>query len=831
MKRSNAFVKVLTILFLLISFSAEKKAHANEWLDGYIFAGVNAGNYNIYDNDGDFLETINNFGNSFTTGCDFDANGVLYTTNFTFSKIISFEAPHPHDISQVIFSEAETPSQLTKSIVFARNGDFFVGHAGGNKYLHRYSPDGTLQDTYDMQLDVRGVEWIDLAFDQKTLFYTSKGRKVLRYDTETSSQLADFASLQPEGNTELGAFRILPPGDGSGGIIVADLKDIKRLDANGEVVQSYDVPTENHWFSLNLDPNGTSFWSGDYASGNFYKFNIETGEVEVGPINTNVGTNSFFGLCLKAEPTAARPPDLDEDGLAGQDDNCPLVPNPDQADADGDGIGDACDSCRLVSNPDQTDEDGNGVGDICEETCGNGVFDLHPDSPPACAQLKRYTTLRTRSDLDAWKANPTTSAKLVEDIAFNNEELALSTNCDFIATGRAKLTGLTDLFISAHKVDVRADIEASGRVELRGQEQVIIRQSSSITGPLQSLALEAPRIDDYGDLEYQQLYCAEGADVIVRQAARNAGNSGLVEITGHTVDVKGDFINPGGVSIISSGDLSFRQASVIANANNIHMNAQGFLDFRGDLRDVNDVNLIAGGKMTFRQASKIENAENVNMGAGCFLDFHGDLVNINDVNISANSFWFRQATKIDHANNVNVEVRGDELTNFYGDIRNSGNINIETNGDVYTRQASVFQHNGDINMTVHGLFSLRGDAAENGNVAIEAKTYELYPTHAFSNNATCTLTGEPTEDSVAANGCQETLVDADDHVSPTPEENMCGSSHHVSKRHSHHSGYHKKKAHHYHGSYKGNDHDEHNEHDKKVRHSCSWGKMGAWWKD
>jgi len=34
----------------------------------------------------------------------------------------------------------------------------------------------------------------------------------------------------------------------------------------------------------------------------------------------------------------------DGDGVCGDVDNCPLVSNPDQADADGDGLGDACDA-------------------------------------------------------------------------------------------------------------------------------------------------------------------------------------------------------------------------------------------------------------------------------------------------------------------------------------------------------------------------------------------------------------------------------------------------------------------------------------------------------
>lgn len=58
--------------------------------------------------------------------------------------------------------------------------------------------------------------------------------------------------------------------------------------------------------------------------------------------------------------------DTDQDGIADQDDNCPLTPNTDQADIDGDGVGDACDNCPETANSDQADSNGNGVGDVCD---------------------------------------------------------------------------------------------------------------------------------------------------------------------------------------------------------------------------------------------------------------------------------------------------------------------------------------------------------------------------------------------------------------------------------------------------------------------------------
>jgi len=88
--------------------------------------------------------------------------------------------------------------------------------------------------------------------------------------------------------------------------------------------------------------------------------------------------------------------DIDGDGVPDREDNCPNVPNSDQADSDGNGDGDLCDpfdpnagfidfdndgvvdqidNCVAVFNPDQLDSDGDGVGDICDFIIGKSIGD------------------------------------------------------------------------------------------------------------------------------------------------------------------------------------------------------------------------------------------------------------------------------------------------------------------------------------------------------------------------------------------------------------------------------------------------------------------------
>lgn len=63
--------------------------------------------------------------------------------------------------------------------------------------------------------------------------------------------------------------------------------------------------------------------------------------------------------------------DTDLDGIADENDNCPLVYNPNQEDADADDIGDVCDNCPSDANADQADGDSDLLGDVCDNCPDN----------------------------------------------------------------------------------------------------------------------------------------------------------------------------------------------------------------------------------------------------------------------------------------------------------------------------------------------------------------------------------------------------------------------------------------------------------------------------
>ena len=54
---------------------------------------------------------------------------------------------------------------------------------------------------------------------------------------------------------------------------------MRRLNAQGGEVRTYDAAGQDKWFALALDPDGTSFWAANSKTGLVYRFDIATGQV------------------------------------------------------------------------------------------------------------------------------------------------------------------------------------------------------------------------------------------------------------------------------------------------------------------------------------------------------------------------------------------------------------------------------------------------------------------------------------------------------------------------------------------------------------------------
>jgi hypothetical protein len=246
---------------------------------GDIFAGVGTGLIKHFDQTGVLKDTLNTgTGCSEDLGMAFDSTNNLYATASFGScsgtgHVVKFD-----NMGNLIGPFGGPYSASTESITTNAAGHLFVGQPDGTKHVVEMDAAGTHVADHAPAPENRGTDWIDLAADQCTLFYTSEGIKVKRFNICTDTQLPDFATIP---NTSLAAFglRIRPNGE----VLVATTdvsgtNEAVRFDKTGAVVQTYTVGKEL-LFALNLDPDGTSFWTGGYVSGNVFRIDIATGAI------------------------------------------------------------------------------------------------------------------------------------------------------------------------------------------------------------------------------------------------------------------------------------------------------------------------------------------------------------------------------------------------------------------------------------------------------------------------------------------------------------------------------------------------------------------------
>ena len=246
-----------------------------------LFVGINNGQVKEFGKDGSPVTTLStNLGGS-TTGMGFDQFANLYVTDFTADAVSKFAGLGPAS------GFGSGYNCKPESIVFDQAGNAYVGETGCSHAIVKLDPYGTISAVYQPAVEQQGTDWIDLASDQCTIYYTSQGPSVLRFNACTRQQLAPLTSQLTTGL----ALRILP--DGS--VLVANLKNIMRFDAAGKLLQTYDAPGEDCWSVLAPDGDGTSFWATDYCTSDVARFDLAKAAV-ISKFNAGAPANSVFGI-------------------------------------------------------------------------------------------------------------------------------------------------------------------------------------------------------------------------------------------------------------------------------------------------------------------------------------------------------------------------------------------------------------------------------------------------------------------------------------------------------------------------------------------------------
>jgi hypothetical protein len=235
---------------------------------GNILASVGGGLVKEFTPEGVLAASYNTGTDSTTTGTVFDSTGDLFVTDFDGNDVSEF-----NPAGGLIGSFGSGYNSDPESIVLDSAGNAYVGQADGEHKVLKFDKSGNLLATYSPETEARGTDWLAIASDDCTLYYTSEGHSVKRFDVCTNTQLPDFVDNLP--GDEAYQLRFLP----DGGMLVADAQSILRLDKEGHIVQEYTTPAGVEWFNVQFTPGASTFWAGDVATGNVAEFDLNSGSV------------------------------------------------------------------------------------------------------------------------------------------------------------------------------------------------------------------------------------------------------------------------------------------------------------------------------------------------------------------------------------------------------------------------------------------------------------------------------------------------------------------------------------------------------------------------
>lgn len=268
----------LLLIGSLLLTAAPVSAVTLTFAPGDVFLSFKTGEVNWYHSDGMFVQTLIGSNTGHAEGMGFDASGNLYVTHWCVDSLCALGNNVDKFTSAGVLVAGGFGSGYNcnpTSIVFDSSGNGLVGQADCTQDIFKFNSLGVFQANYDAAVEGRGTNWIDLDSTDCQIFYTSVGPHVKRFNVCSNTQGTDLNALPlPGGNGE--ALQILP----SGGLLVANDDVIVRLDASGNVVQTYDVTGQpSTFYGLDLAGDGASFWVTNINSGLAFRIAISDGSV------------------------------------------------------------------------------------------------------------------------------------------------------------------------------------------------------------------------------------------------------------------------------------------------------------------------------------------------------------------------------------------------------------------------------------------------------------------------------------------------------------------------------------------------------------------------
>ncbi|OLC54653.1 MAG: hypothetical protein AUH92_03605 [Acidobacteria bacterium 13_1_40CM_4_69_4] len=263
---------------------------------GDVLVSLRTGEVQWWDGSGAFVGVLVNAVPGKAEGMGFDATGNLYVSHYCADASLclagnSAERFTPQGISLGAFGSGYDCNPY--AFAFDSRGNVYVGQADCSGDIRQLDGSGVLRASFDVAPDNRGSARIDLASDGCTMFYTSQGPNVKRFDVCSNRQLPNF-NVAPVASGYTGSLRILP----DGGVLVATASNIARLDSGGRLVQTYDLPDEPDLFiGLDLVGDGT-FWASNYGSSDVCKFDLASGAL-LARFNTGTPTTTIKDVLIK----------------------------------------------------------------------------------------------------------------------------------------------------------------------------------------------------------------------------------------------------------------------------------------------------------------------------------------------------------------------------------------------------------------------------------------------------------------------------------------------------------------------------------------------------